>query len=89
MQELTAGGERANTEGYALVARDLRKVYASVGGRAAHEAVKNLSFAVRHGEIFGLLGPNGAGKTTLLSMLTGIYPPTSGTAWVAGHNISA
>ena len=37
--------------------------------------------------MFGLLGPNGAGKTTLISMLTGMYGPTSGNAWIAGYNL--
>jgi ribosome-dependent ATPase len=36
------------------------------------------------GEIFGFLGPNGAGKTTLISVLTGMYPQTSGNAWISG-----
>ncbi len=51
------------------------------------EAVRGLSFAVRRGEVFGLLGPNGAGKTTVISMLTGVLPPTSGTARVGGYDI--
>ncbi|NLD43640.1 MAG: ABC transporter ATP-binding protein [Chloroflexi bacterium] len=50
-------------------------------------AVDRVSFTVEEGEIFGLLGPNGAGKTTLISMLTGITPPTSGDAQVAGHDL--
>jgi len=37
--------------------------------------------------MFGLLGPNGAGKTTLISMLTGMYGPTSGNAWIAGYSL--
>ncbi len=37
--------------------------------------------------IFGLLGPNGAGKTTLLSMITGIFSPSEGKAFVAGYSI--
>mmetsp|Transcript_26279 Transcript_26279/g.23158 ORF Transcript_26279/g.23158 Transcript_26279/m.23158 type:complete len:217 (+) Transcript_26279:520-1170(+) len=37
--------------------------------------------------MFGLLGPNGAGKTSLISMLTGLYPPEAGNAWVAGADI--
>ena len=50
-------------------------------------AVRGISFEVDEGEIFGLLGPNGAGKTQSISMITGIIPPTSGTARIAGHDI--
>jgi ABC-2 type transport system ATP-binding protein len=51
------------------------------------EAVKGISFEVEEGEVFGLLGPNGAGKTQTISMLTGVIPPTSGSARIAGHDI--
>ena len=50
-------------------------------------AVKEVSFTVQTGEIFGLLGPNGAGKTTLIRMMTTLTPPTSGTAEVGGHDV--
>ena len=50
-------------------------------------AVKEVSFTVLTGEIFGLLGPNGAGKTTLIRMMTTLTPPTSGTAKVAGYDV--
>ena len=50
-------------------------------------AVKEVSFTVETGEIFGLLGPNGAGKTTLIRMMTTLTPPTSGTAEVGGHDV--
>ena len=51
-------------------------------------AVDDISFQVNEGEIFGFLGPNGAGKTTTISMLTTLQRPTSGTAEVAGYNIT-
>ncbi len=50
-------------------------------------AVKNLSFAVRRGEIFGLLGPNGAGKSTTFRMLCGLLPVSSGEIRVAGQDL--
>src|ERR1700760_4925648 len=50
-------------------------------------AVKEVSFTVHTGEIFGLLGPNGAGKTTLIRMMTTLTPPTEGTARIDGHDI--
>ena len=52
-------------------------------------AVKNISFHVNKGEIFGFLGANGAGKTTAMKMLIGISNPTSGNAIVAGYNIQS
>ena len=52
----------------------------------AFQAVKDVSFDVREGEIFGLLGPNGAGKTSTLSAIEGLLKPQSGTVIVDGHN---
>lgn len=51
------------------------------------QAVDDVSFDVRPGEIFGLLGPNGAGKSTLIRMLTTLIPPSGGTARVAGYDV--
>ncbi|OPZ91637.1 MAG: putative ABC transporter ATP-binding protein YbhF [Firmicutes bacterium ADurb.Bin419] len=50
-------------------------------------AVKEISFEVGKGEIFGLLGENGAGKTTTLRMLATMLRPTKGTAFMAGYDI--
>jgi len=49
-------------------------------------AVRNVSFSVHAGEIFGLLGPNGAGKTSTLSAVEGLIKPRSGTISVAGYS---
>ena len=51
------------------------------------EAVHEVSFAARDGEITGLLGPNGAGKSTCLRMLYGVLPPDSGSARIDGIDI--
>jgi ABC-2 type transport system ATP-binding protein len=51
-------------------------------------AVKNVSFQVNSGEIFGFLGPNGAGKSTTVSMLTTLSIPTEGQATVGGYDIT-
>lgn len=51
-------------------------------------AVDHVTFSVKKGEVFGFLGPNGSGKSTTIRMLTGILPPTSGRARVAGYEIA-
>lgn len=48
-------------------------------------AIKDISFEVEKGEIFGLLGPNGAGKTSTIKILTTLLAPTSGDATVLGY----
>ena len=53
----------------------------------SNAAINNVSFQVEKGEIVGFLGPNGAGKTTTMKILTCFFPPSSGTAKVAGFDI--
>ncbi len=50
-------------------------------------AVDDLTLEVAQGEVFGFLGPNGAGKTTTMRMLSALISPTSGAAWVNGHQV--
>lgn len=50
-------------------------------------AVKNNTFKIKKGEIFGLLGPNGAGKSTSFKMMCGLAKPTNGTARIMGIDI--
>lgn len=51
-------------------------------------ALKNISFSIEKGEIFGLLGPNGAGKTTTLSCIEGVTSFNKGTIEIFGTNIN-
>ena len=66
----------------AIVVEDLRKQYKAV------QALDGISFSVREGEVFGLLGPNGAGKSTTVRVLTTLTRPDSGSATVAGHDVT-
>ncbi|KAI8349326.1 P-loop containing nucleoside triphosphate hydrolase protein, partial [Mortierella sp. GBAus27b] len=50
-------------------------------------ALRGMTFGVETNTVLGLLGPNGAGKSTMIHLLTGLYSPTSGTAYVAGADI--
>lgn len=50
-------------------------------------ALRDVSFSIEPGEIFGLLGPNGAGKTTLIKCLTTLLLPTGGQAWINGFQL--
>lgn len=62
--------------------KDLRKVYDN-----GHEAIKNVSFSVKKGDLVCLLGPSGCGKTTILNMLAGLLNPTSGEILFNGKNV--
>ena len=53
----------------------------------ALQAVREISFQVKEGELFGFLGPNGAGKTTTINILCTLLAPTSGKAFVAGYDV--
>ncbi|MFO7651203.1 MAG: ABC transporter ATP-binding protein [bacterium] len=65
----------------AIEVRDLVRRFGSF------TAVDGVSFAVGAGEVLGFLGPNGAGKTTTIRVLTGIIPPSAGSASVLGLQV--
>ncbi|GIV33485.1 MAG: hypothetical protein KatS3mg031_1020 [Chitinophagales bacterium] len=65
-----------------VIVKQLSKGYGKV------EALKNVSFSVETGELFGFIGPDGAGKTTLLRILTTVLSPDSGQASVEGFEVS-
>src|SRR5215467_90999 len=70
-----------NTHNHILQVRGLNIYYGNF------HAVRDVSFEVLPGEIFGLLGPNGAGKTSTLSAIEGLLKPQSGSIVVAGNDI--
>ena len=52
-------------------------------------AVDHVTLSIERGEIFGFLGSNGCGKSTTMKMLTGLLPPTEGTATLFGSSVEA
>ena len=62
----------------------LTKVSKRFGGL---QAVRDLTFEVREGEILGLIGPNGAGKSTLFNLINGVFAPDTGRIMFAGADI--
>jgi len=76
----------------AIVAEHLCKIFNVTKGTIRRTktqvvAVKDVSFEVDYGELFGIVGPNGAGKTTTIKMLTTMLIPTSGKASVLGYDV--
>jgi ABC-2 type transport system ATP-binding protein len=63
--------------------RDLVKKFGAL------TAVDHISFTVGRGEVVGFLGPNGAGKSTTMKIISGFLEPTSGKAFIAGHDSHA
>ncbi|MDR1690617.1 MAG: ABC transporter ATP-binding protein [Candidatus Methanoplasma sp.] len=64
-----------------LVVKNVQKTFGEI------EAVKQVDFSVKEGEIFGLIGPNGAGKTTTLRMISTLLKLTSGSIKVCGYDV--
>jgi ABC-2 type transport system ATP-binding protein len=70
-----------NLERPTIIVHNLTKRFGSF------TAVNDISFEVKHGEIFGFLGPNGSGKTTTIRMMLGLMRPTSGSIEILGMKV--
>ena len=91
VEDLVAKGEKELRK-YPLVCSGLTKIYSSNlkskdPKKRNKKSLNNFTVCLNDNQIFGLLGPNGAGKTTFFSLLTGIYEPTDGDAYIRGHSI--
>jgi ABC-2 type transport system ATP-binding protein len=62
----------------------IKNVFKSIGKR---EIIKDISFEVKEGEVFGFLGKNGAGKTTTIRMMTGLITADRGDIKIMGHEV--
>ncbi len=74
---LTADGRKIGG-----VVMDMRNITLRFGGV---EAIKNISFDIREGEIRAIIGPNGAGKSSMLNVISGFYVPQEGEVWFRGE----
>lgn len=87
-----SNSRRGSASEKAILAEHLCKVFDVKKGtirrtKSQVVAVKDVSFEVDYGELFGVVGPNGAGKTTTIKMLTTMLIPTSGNATVLGYDL--
>lgn len=69
-----------------VVAERLSKTFRDFWGRPKAKALRDVSFTIAPGTVFGLLGPNGSGKSTTVKLLLGLLKPTRGTLKVMGKS---
>jgi len=79
---MRSAGPHEGEPGDLLVADRVTKRFGGV------QALSEVSFTIRQGEIYGLIGPNGAGKTSLFNVLTGIYAPDGGGFTFTGRSLA-
>lgn len=70
----------------AVSVRHLTKVFKGTLVKGAFIAVKDLSFEVQAGEVYGLIGPNGSGKSTTMKVVLGLLPATQGESSIFGKS---
>lgn len=70
----------------AVMPLEINRINKSFGGL---KALANVDLSIHEGEIIGLIGPNGSGKTTLVNVVTGTYPPDSGSVSLNGEPITS
>jgi len=75
----------SNADGI-IQARDVSKIYDT--GSSRINALKDIDFTVRQGEMVAVMGPSGCGKTTLLNCLSGLDSVNDGTIWIEGENLA-
>lgn len=77
--------ESINLNDYAVVCKDIEKIYTKNGKK--FKALNKLNLFIEKEEIFGLLGPNGAGKTTLISIICGFVKRDAGEIFIQGESM--
>jgi ABC-2 type transport system ATP-binding protein len=70
-----------------IESRNVSRIFKGGKSGSVLKALDNVSMGIRKGELFGFLGPNGAGKTTLIKIFCTLLLPTSGSAYVRGHDV--
>jgi len=75
---------RAGGENRTSIFKGISSAFTGRKTAGAFWALRDITFSVRKGEIFGIIGPNGSGKTTLLKTIAGVLYPTSGVVRVSG-----
>ena len=75
------------TNGMAIEALGVQKIYAPQGSRPAKTALQDIDLAIPQGSVFGLLGPNGAGKSTFINIMAGSVVKTAGSLSIWGTDI--
>lgn len=84
---MSGPSRRPSSGSVMLEVESLQKIYHAASGDT--EAIRDLSFEVRAGEMVCIVGPSGAGKTTLLRCISGLLGATSGEVSLQGHTVSA